>query len=155
MASIHGSDEADRHEVKRSSQWPKVEHDHLKQEPSCACCGTTHGVQVHHIFPFHYVVALGRPDLELDQRNLITLCETEAGIPNENHHLLLGHLDSFKSNNISVKDDVIDFKAMTAGQITATKSWQDKVANRLKPLDEFTDDDRNDFIRTMNEVFPL
>jgi hypothetical protein len=34
---------------------------------------------VHHIFPFHYCIALGRPDLELDDRNLITLCEDEQG----------------------------------------------------------------------------
>ena len=57
---------------------------------------------MHHIFPFHYCIALGRPDLELDDRNLITLCEDEAGKPGQNHHLLVGHLDDFESSNLAV-----------------------------------------------------
>ncbi len=44
------------------------------------------------IFPFHYCIALGRPDLELGQRNLITLCEDEAGHPADNHHYEAGVL---------------------------------------------------------------
>jgi hypothetical protein len=42
-------------------------------------------VQVHHIFPFHDCVALGRPDLELDERNLITLCGKSHNGIGENH----------------------------------------------------------------------
>ena len=44
-------------------------------------------VQVQHIFPFHYCVALGRPDLELDERNLITLCgKSHDGIGENQFH---------------------------------------------------------------------
>ncbi|MBS2033219.1 MAG: hypothetical protein JST54_35425, partial [Deltaproteobacteria bacterium] len=84
--------------VARSSRWPRIEKLHLSLQPKCACCGDKMdphaGMQVHHIFPFHYCIALGRPDLELDLRNLITLCENEPGQPGENHHLLVGHLDA-------------------------------------------------------------
>ena len=95
-----------RHGIQRSPAWPHAEKLHLQLQPTCVCCKPgmhpNAGVQVHHIFPFHYVIALGRPDLELDQRNLITLCENEEGKPGENHHLLVGHLDSFQSSNLSV-----------------------------------------------------
>ncbi|MBS2032966.1 MAG: hypothetical protein JST54_34155, partial [Deltaproteobacteria bacterium] len=60
--------------VARSSRWPRIEKLHLSLQPKCACCGDKMdpraGMQVHHIFPFHYSIALGRPDLELDLRNL-------------------------------------------------------------------------------------
>ena len=62
----------------RSSHWPAVEKAHLAESPACACCTTASSTakqQVHHVWPFHYCIALGRPDLELDPRNLITLCE--------------------------------------------------------------------------------
>jgi len=47
----------------RSSHWNEVARAHLCKEPNCACCRTGRrraAVQVHHIFPFHYCVALGR-----------------------------------------------------------------------------------------------
>src|SRR6202049_95726 len=96
-------------EPPRSPEWPRVERVHLQRQPHCICCkpgtNTRAGLQVHHIFPFHYAIALGRPDLELDDRNLITLCEDEAGKPGQNHHLLVGHLDDFESSNLAVVED--------------------------------------------------
>jgi hypothetical protein len=106
-------------------------------------------VQVHHIFPFHYCVLLGWPDLELDQRNLITLCETESGHVEENHHLLIGHLDDFKSSNLDVVNDAKKtFSGMTADQIKADPRWQ------LKPLDKMSQQEKDDFTAQMNKVFP-
>src|ERR1700677_3043433 len=86
----HGAAESARTgQSPRSPEWSKVEKAHLAKNPHCACCATgtnlSAGLQVHHKFPFHYCIALGRPDLELDDRNLITLCENEAGKPGENH----------------------------------------------------------------------
>src|ERR1700732_4714415 len=90
----------------RSPEWRRVERAHLARQPHCVCCKPgTHGrapLQVHHIFSFHYCRLLGRADLELDDRNLITLCETEEGKPAPNHHLLVGHLDDFQSSNLRV-----------------------------------------------------
>jgi hypothetical protein len=79
--------------VKRSPLWDETRKKYLATNPKCAVCGDTASVEVHHMFPFHYVVKLGRPDLELDEENFVTLCEDKA----HDHHLLVGHLDDWKS----------------------------------------------------------
>lgn len=155
----HGADEAARFGLQRSPLWPGVESKHLRLQPTCAACGqganTAVKLQVHHIFPFHYCVALGRPDLELDQRNLITLCETEAGHPAPNHHLLVGHLDDFQSSNLDVVEDAtVTFLGEDAMTIRSSPVWQQKEANRLKPLDLMTPQDQADFTAAMNARFP-
>jgi hypothetical protein len=160
MAHIdHGAQEAARYKIARSPKWPEVEKAHLQHQPHCQCCkpgtNTTAGLQVHHIFPFHYCIALGRPDLELDDRNLITLCEDEAGKPGENHHLLVGHLDDFQSSNLDVvKDATETFAGLAAAQIKADARWIAKTKDRLKPLEKMTDDDKRAFETQMNTRFP-
>ena len=156
----HGAIEAARNGITRSPEWPRVEHEHLQLQPHCEACkpGTNlqAKLQVHHIFPFHYCVALGRPDLELDQRNLITLCEDEAGNPADNHHLLVGHLDDFQSSNLDVVQDAqTTFQGMSAADIRNNLVWQQKEAARLKPLDQMIPQDKADFQSEMNSWFPL
>ena len=155
----HGAEEAARHGVARSPEWPKVAREHLVKQPHCVCCkpGTNAnaGVQVHHIFPFHYCIKLGRADLELDDRNLITLCEDEAGKPGQNHHLLVGHLDDFKSSNLRVSTDATEtFFGMGASDIKDDHRWLSEKAARLKPLDKMTDEDKHEFVNAMNSRFP-
>lgn len=161
----HGDIEAARHGIARSPHWHIVERAVLVAHPHCAACAPAPlpvdptvrlGVQVHHIFPFHYAIALGRPDLELDPRNLITLCEDEEERPAEDHHLLLGHLDDFKSSNLSVVLDATQtFFGMTADAIRADHRWLAAKASRLKPLDQMTDEDKADFVAAMNARFPI
>lgn len=62
----------------RSTHWPSVRNQFLKQNPTCLACGSTQNLNVHHIIPFHI-----NPKLELNHNNLITLCRQ--------HHLTLGH----------------------------------------------------------------
>lgn len=82
----------------RSKDWPIVRDNFLSANPSCAVCGGTKKLQVHHIIPFNIA-----PDMELDHENLITLCTSKKyGI---NCHLLIGHLGNFKRANVSVKAD--------------------------------------------------
>jgi hypothetical protein len=155
----HGAVVAARLGIARSPEWPKVEAAHLRSQPKCVCCkpGTNPnaGVQVHHIFPFHYCIALGRPDLELDDRNLITLCEDEPGKPADDHHLLVGHLEDFQSSNLDVVQDAQKtFFGMTSAQIKSNAAWQAKKAARLKPLDKMTPADKNAFVAQMNSRFP-
>ena len=150
--------DSQHHEPPRSPQWPSVEKAKLAATPFCACCGPAKhdkGLQVHHVFPFHYAVALGRPDLELDPRNLIVLCETEHDDPEVNHHLLLGHLGNFKSDNIHVAEDVVTFSGMDAAAIQADPRWLARKASRLKLLDDMTDQDKTDFRALMDARFPL
>ena len=82
----------------RSDKWPGVRALFLKLHPTCTACGGTSKLEVHHINPFHL-----HPELELDQTNFITLCESDNnGI---NCHLNLGHSGDFKSWNVNVVSD--------------------------------------------------
>ena len=155
-----GSLEAARYGFTRSHAWPATRNRHLKIEPYCIACSqaikSSAPRQVHHIFPFHYCLALGRPDLELDHRNLVTLCEREPGHPAENHHLLIGHLNDFQSSNLDViTDATTTFFGMSAAQIKQAKNWLLKEAVRLKPLDQMTENDKANFKARMDAHFPL
>ena len=76
----------------RSSQWPKVRKQYLKENPNCVVCGKKASA-VHHIVPFHV-----DPGRELDPDNLIGFCGHQ-------HHLLVGHLMWWKAWNPSVEED--------------------------------------------------
>lgn len=76
----------------RSSHWPKVRNAFLADHPACEACGRKKKLEVHHIVPFHV-----DPALELSESNLTTLCLR--------CHLLLGHLDDWKSWNSRVRAD--------------------------------------------------
>lgn len=118
----HGWEVARRHGHERSSEWPRVEKEHLLREPACAACGYKgRGLQVHHIKPFHL-----HPNLELDPGNLITLCE----IKERDHHLLIGHLDDWESYNPNVRTDVKRFHKENARQIRANPAWQKEMLRR-------------------------
>jgi 5-methylcytosine-specific restriction enzyme A len=82
----------------RSGHWPTVRKHHLTLHPTCAVCGGSEKLDVHHIRPFHL-----HPDLELDPNNLVTLCEANKG--GVNCHLLFGHLGNFRSFNVEVLAD--------------------------------------------------
>ena len=153
----NGEREALRHGIARSDKWPAVEKAHKLLEPVCQCCGNEQAaVQVHHIFPFHYCIALGRPDLELDHRNLISLCETEKGRPSQNHHLLIGHLDDFKSSNINVVRDAREiYKNRMSAFIQNSDTWKTEKQNRLKLLDEMSADEKAAFRKSMDDTYPV
>ena len=146
--------------IERSPKWPAVEKAHLKLQPNCVACDPAahpnEGVQVHHIFPFHYCIVLGRPDLELDQRNLITLCEKDKDQYAEDHHILVGHLGDFKSSNLNVTDDAkITYYNLTQSQIKASKIWIAEKKKKLKALDKMTDLDKAKLKKLMDQTFPI
>jgi len=89
--------------AERSPHWEKVRAEHLKAEPSCAWCGGAKDLQVHHVKPFHE-----HPELELDQANLITLCEA----PGLNCHLIHGHHGDWKKENPEVREQCELHRAM-------------------------------------------
>jgi 5-methylcytosine-specific restriction endonuclease McrA len=80
--------------TKRSDKWPTVRRRHLKEEKECQWCRVTAHVEVHHIKPFHL-----HPELELDDKNLITLCEGENEC-----HLKHGHLGDWKGLNLDIRE---------------------------------------------------
>lgn len=83
----------------RSGSWPRVRREHLEREPACAACGRRKDLEVHHIIPFHE-----RPDLELDDGNLVTLCADPC-------HLVFGHLlDYRRRSNPLVREDAARYR---------------------------------------------
>lgn len=119
----HGAEIARRHLGRpRSPEWPRVEQEHRLREPACVACGYRgRHIQVHHIKPFHL-----HPQLELDPDNLITLCQARG----REHHLLLGHLDSWESYNEHVRHDAKHFYRKSAARIRDDLNWQKKMAQR-------------------------
>jgi len=83
----------------RSPRWETVRKRHLKSFPACAACGCEQQLQVHHIKPFHLY-----PELELENSNLITLCENKG----YQCHLNVGHLGSWKKENPNVVQDALN-----------------------------------------------
>lgn len=83
----------------RSPQWPRVRAEHLRANPACAACGGRADLEVHHIQAF-----TDRPDLELDSRNLVTLCGDPC-------HLVFGHLRAWQRINPDVIADVRAYRA--------------------------------------------
>lgn len=102
VADIHSWEEAVRShlphlmESRRSPHWRRVRSEHLLKHQSCAACGVTKNLEVHHILPFHMF-----PEKELVPSNLITLCET----PNRNCHFLFGHALHWQAYNPTVVED--------------------------------------------------
>lgn len=154
----HGAVVAKEHGIARSSRWPAVEKAHLKEQPWCVACQKQRkgivaailrpfkGINVHHIIPFHIVVALGRPDLELDNRNLITLCRV--------HHLLLGHLDAWDAYNPQVKIFCVRFFAKSDAQIRQDAEWRRYKDIRPKELQAMSQEEKDQLAAKIQEKYP-
>lgn len=84
---------------KRSPKWPALEKKWLKEHPTCGVCGSgnTRGtLAVHHIIPFHI-----DPTKELDETNLMTLCENKSRIC----HFVFGHFYNWTLFNKDIVQD--------------------------------------------------
>jgi hypothetical protein len=99
QANKHEREKSDG--ITRSPHWRTVEKHHLEAHPTCAACGGRTKLQVHHEKPFH-----SHPELELDERNLITLC-----MDKHECHVLIGHGDSWKHFNPHVVRDAAEVLA--------------------------------------------
>ncbi|HEY1959995.1 MAG TPA: hypothetical protein VGH28_30510 [Polyangiaceae bacterium] len=154
--SDHGTLVAERYGVTRSTKWPSVERAHLARSPECVACRRPGArVAVHHIFPFHICVLLGRPDLELDTRNLITLCAESDERGAGDHHLLIGHFDDWESMNVHVGADARErFHGMTAVQLRASEAWRKLVAGRPIDFSQMSAKTRRAVQEVMNRELP-
>lgn len=75
----------------RSPKWVATRRKFLLKHSKCEACGNTTNLNVHHIIPFHI-----KSDLELDENNLITLCEN-SHINGTNCHFIFGHGGDWKA----------------------------------------------------------
>jgi len=125
---------------RRSPRWESTRRAFLAKWPQCAVCGhdaphVPGALNVHHVVPFEVARRVGRGDLELDERNLITLCEK-----GENHHLVVGHLGDWRSWNPEVRADVArsECRGKGSGEIEKSAWWGARRAARAKHWDEMT-----------------
>ena len=84
-------------EDQRSPNWQTLRDTHLELNNICAWCGSNRDLEVHHIKPFHLY-----PELELEPRNLVTLCESIG----RNCHLERGHLGSWRKFNPLLLEEI-------------------------------------------------
>lgn len=93
----------------RSAAWPKVRKAYLAKHPKCFVCLGTKEITVHHRLPFHI-----DPTLELEEKNLITLCEGKSTL---NCHLIFGHWGNFaKKYNPHIERDARTWRKRFAGK---------------------------------------
>jgi len=121
----------------RSPFWDERQRAHVKVQGYClACLRTSPAVElnVHHKWPFHIVVQLGRPDLELDERNLYTLCEK--------CHLWIGHLDDWQSYNPNLLYWISLGRGLTEKQIEAMIRVQNQREKKPARFDKLSQLDR-------------
>lgn len=95
----------------RSSKWRTVRKKFLEKNQECAICGKTENLVPHHKLPFHLF-----PTKELDEDNLVVLCENHP----VNCHYLFGHLMDWQNYNPDIDEDI--------------KKWSEKLKtkNNLK-----------------------
>jgi hypothetical protein len=160
MKSIdRGAEVAAKAGVGRSPKWPNVARKFSRGKSKCSCCGKeygakTAGMQVHHRFPFHYCVLAGRLDLELDERNLIVLCQNEKGTGTEQCHLSIGHLGDFDSYNPHLDGSIKRWKGKTMVTIKADPLWKKKVKNRPKSYSKMTPRQQTAFRAMLDKKLP-
>lgn len=80
---------------RRSGRWPTVRKHFLEQHPTCAACNCKDELEIHHIVPFHI-----NSSLELEESNLITLCEGKNRC-----HLKIGHHGNWSYVNPNVREE--------------------------------------------------
>jgi hypothetical protein len=108
-------------------------------------------LNVHHIIPFDVAVSCGRPDLELDPRNMITLCEGT-----QDHHLVVGHLDDRQSYNRHVRNDArrFDSTGQPSQKIRKLAWWIEAHEDRPKHLRDGNAADKAAAKSLLDRMFP-
>ncbi len=169
MGSIHGTTAAEEHGIRRSSHWPTIERHFLASNPLCVACSQaqhdarvlqnpklpTRGLQVHHaVMPFHFCILLGRPDLELDTRNLIVLCEDESGVITQDHHITVGHLLNFQSYMPDARRASHEYCGKTKDQIVVDPAYGRLVKARPKAWRDLSDADKHGMRNMLDQMLP-
>jgi hypothetical protein len=88
--------------IKRAPGWSALRRRWVKEHGACAYCGITSQLAVHHIVPLHI-----DKTRELDETNLITLCERKERFC----HYVYGHLYDWWKFNPTVAEDAAAWSA--------------------------------------------
>jgi 5-methylcytosine-specific restriction endonuclease McrA len=87
--------------TERSPYWTEAESPHLRLQPACMACGGVRYLQVHHVRPVRT-----HADLELDGRNLLTLC-----MGPQSCHWRIGHGSDWAYFNPDVRADAAEIRS--------------------------------------------
>jgi len=144
--------------IQRHNDWGKIARQHLIGQPKCLICGLNvlynliqeGSCNVHHKYPLQHCIAVNRPDLELDRRNMFTVCARHF----DHHHLLIGHLEDWESYNPHLETTIALVRNLTQVQIRNTIMFCEAVKNRPKPLKEWSEAEKNIFKNHLEEVMP-
>lgn len=159
LFSDPGAEAAREVGMKRDAGWPRAKREHLAKQPWCIACERQHrgaiaavlrffrGVDVHHIYPFHIVRVLDRPDLECDSRNLVTLCR--------GHHLVLGHFNDWNCYNPHVKHLALRFFGKPASVILADSEWNRFHGERKRDIRFLVGPEMAELRVKLDEKFPV
>ena len=67
----------------------------------------------------------------------------------------MGHFDSFRSSNLNVLEDAhATFHGKCAEEIRKSARWMELVNQRLKPLGEMSQAEKDEFAQLMNARYP-
>lgn len=153
--------------MQRSSHWPHVRDAflaHWLELKRAAIQGFDEiwkdfAWEVHHEIPFHLGVLLGRGYIELDTRNLIVAPRGPIDL-----HLVVCHLDDFKSFNPDVAHDLKTWGGALYGgigdmtpivEVQASPIWQRKHLHRPKPWDQMTEFDKKAVTHLIDTRLPI
>lgn len=142
--------------VYRSNKWFLNRIQYLSEHNFCVVCGENGSPDkcgVHHIIPYHIFMYFNRPELEFDFNNLMTLCVDNKEHTTNNHHLLLGHLNSYYSFNVNIFDDVVTFVGMNKYEILNSLPFKLNVLARPKPLLFMNESEKLKIQFTINTLF--
>lgn len=81
----------------RNGKWRSLRNRLIDEAGCCAVCQKKTNLIVHHKIPFHV-----DPSLELDENNLVVLCENDI----LNCHLIFGHLGNWREYNEEIDKDI-------------------------------------------------
>lgn len=87
---------------RRDPKWKPLRDNFIKGK-KCAACGCVDNLQAHHKKPFHLF-----PELELDEKNLVVLCENPA----KNCHFVFGHLMNWSTYNHDIDNTLSYFQIL-------------------------------------------
>ena len=92
----------------RHPLWRSVRDRYVSKNPACAVCGKASNLSVHHKLPVSLY-----PDRELDEENLVTLCQNNSF----NCHFVVGHLMNWNSYNPDVDADISYWRRRLRGRL--------------------------------------
>ena len=113
----------------RSPHWHTTRKLYLSLHPTCEACGSGKALQVHHCIPFELALSLGKPELELDLKNLICLCMSKYEC-----HLNIGHAAKIGGGWHHYNPHVREDAAVVLADHSKRAQIEIKAYNMRKPI---------------------